>query len=134
MTLTKIAENLVEAIKEETGYTLSVDVIERKGDNIDGGCIRFDPSPYSKKEFIDGTKQLSYRFSVWIRAKEAEKARNRAGKIMDYIASLDGESGLIIQTDEGDAEVGIENITTPQFIEEGRDFYIYMASFGLVIN
>ncbi len=87
----------------------------------DGCCIRHDPAPAAEKRCIDGTRLVSWRFTFFVRGKDAAKAREHTKAIVDAV------DGAVIG--EGADALALEAATLAQYIDtDAKGYTTYSAS------
>ena len=87
----------------------------------DGAALRHDPAPAAVKRYIDGSRQIKWNLTYYIRCKRAEDAREYAYRIT---GALDGR-----EIEGDDADIILEALTLPQFIgKDDKGFTTYSAA------
>lgn len=121
MIQSKIAETISAWVESALGlpFTVFCDLIP--DEDADGACIRHDPTPAAEKRFTDGTRQVSWNFTFYIRCKDSALARECGKKIVD---KLDGAT-----IESAGLKIDCEAVTLPQFIDmDAKGFTTYSAS------
>lgn len=89
----------------------------------DAACLRHDPAPAAEKRFIDGTRQLKWNLTYYVRSANRTNARNYA---YDITEKLDGRE---ITDSETGIKIMIEAQTLPQFISiDDKNNTLYSAA------
>ncbi|MBR0318902.1 MAG: minor capsid protein [Spirochaetia bacterium] len=104
----------------ELPFTVYADIIP--DEDSDGACLRHDPNPAAERRFIDGSRQVSWQLTFFVRCQNAENARRYAADMTDTIdgAEITGDDGI---------KMDCEAVTLPQFIEvDAKGYTTYSAS------
>lgn len=118
LNITDIVSEWVEN-ELELPFTIYSDLIPDE-DN-DGACLRHDPAPAAEKRFTDGTRQVTWNLTFYVRCKNSVDALAYAKDITD---KLDGAT----VTSDG-TKIDCEATTLPQFIDmDAKGFTTYSAS------
>ena len=113
----KIAERVNKWVEEKGLFPFTVynDLIPYA--DKDGAALRHDPAPAAEKRYIDGSRQIKWNLTYYIRCKHAEDAYN-------ITSALDG-----VEIEGEAVDITCEALTLPQFIgKDDKGFTTYSAA------
>ena len=107
----------------ELPFALSLDLIQDAEKN--GACIRHDPTQAAERSFTDGSRLIVWNLALYVRMKDAAKAREWTNAIIERL------DGFTIEDKEKEIEIKCEAVALAQFVDtDDKGMTTYTGSFS----